>query len=280
MSCPNTCFFLFIQLKRIEQSALPIKSSEAVIFSRLCPTGEGTYVTSSDLHRYVPHLHFLWFTPLWCVLGGARRSITSEQSSVWYMINHGFSRDSHVFLCLQSIPGVTVQWPCPQAVCKFTMVSTTRPYIPAASFVLALAATLAVLWKWSFSFFSGINVMQPKWAFHIVLAYPDCEPTTSGMVRQTRSICQYCKPVFTVSFILVLHGKRGPAKSKSVRKVHKWPKVIRACCCSLLLLYFQHLLHWLSCQWFLYFLKNFPSVLLLHVHSLHIGSSFSWRWAP
>lgn len=124
-------------------------------------------------------------------------------------------------------------------------------------FCAGISTTLAVEIK-LFSFFSGINVMQHKWAFQIALFMLIVNPPLVGWWgEKKKKVCQYYEPIFTVSFILVLHGKGGSAKSKSVRRVHKWPKVISICCCSLLFLYFQVLL---QCQWFVFFLHSFSQL--------------------
>ena len=187
-----------------------------------------------------------------CVLGAARRKITLEQSSVWQTMNHGFSKASHAFLCLHSIPGVTVQWPCPYAVCKFTIVLTPRLYIPPASFVLVLAAMWLCCENESFPF------LWDKCSATLV-SIPHCfglcwlwNPPLVGRVRK-RSVDQYSKPIFTMSSILCSAREKRISQNKSVRKVHELPRLwgrAVGCCFSVSNTFS---LHWIasdSCVFF------------------------------
>lgn len=88
------------------------------------------------------------------------RKTTSEQSSFWHMVNHGFSKTSNAFLCLHRIPRVKIECFCPYAMCNFTIVLTYRLCIPATSFVLALAAMSLYCENAAFFFFwlCGISI--------------------------------------------------------------------------------------------------------------------------
>lgn len=125
--------------------------------------------------------------------------------------------------------------------CKFTIVLTPRPYIPATSFVLALAATWPCCERAAFLFLwwdkcSATLVRIP----HCFGLYWFVKPTFSW-----EGIYNVIQPLFCM-------GKEDQPKiNQSERYMN--------CLCYQgvpfsLLLDFQHLLSWLNWQWFVCFL--------------------------
>lgn len=134
-------------------------------------------------------------------LEGARRKITFEQSSVWQMINHGFSKGSHAFLFTQySWSDSTMALSTSSVQVHNSLNSQTiHSY---CLFCAGINSYVAVLWKWSFSLFlwdkCSATLVSIQHCFGLYWLW---NSPLIGTVRK-RSLYQYSKPIFTMSFIL------------------------------------------------------------------------------